>query len=111
MLDPDWRQRTQVKGDRACFYLTEAVKDGAAALFGPRADGDIHAAAVKVLSEQQAFDGDLKRRLRDAAGSGSQIERGRQLVADAIQEIGETSGLPTEATTSDASTEHARVPA
>jgi hypothetical protein len=82
-LDAGLARRNHVQGERICFYLTEAVKKGAAARFKARAIEDIYLAAVKMLSEAVGLVSDVQKKLRDAAKSGSQMERTRHLATPA----------------------------
>jgi hypothetical protein len=74
-LDPKWRKRIHVNGERVCFYAREAVKDGAAARFKGRADEGIYLRAVEMLSEPQNHGAPIRHALDDAARSGSTLDR------------------------------------
>jgi hypothetical protein len=80
-LDPDWRTRIHRSGDRVCFYLREAVKAGAPERFKGGADAPIYLAATDMLAQSTTFVSDLRKRLKDAASSGSRVEKGYRLNA------------------------------
>ena len=46
-LDPDWRDRTYIKGEAICFYLLETQKPGAALHF----QGTIEVLTLEVIDE------------------------------------------------------------
>jgi hypothetical protein len=78
-LDPEWRRRKHLQGERVCYFLREAVKDGAAARFEATANAEIVAAATQMLSEPENLGAYVRQRLRDAAQTDSRVDRARRL--------------------------------
>lgn len=74
-LDPDWRLRSQGEGEPVCFYLLEAVKDGAQGRFERSATGNIYSGVVRVLPEMVSTVGTLRRATERAKLSGSRMDR------------------------------------
>lgn len=80
-LDPEWRGRKHLQGERVCYFLREAVKDGARARFEATANAPIFAAASQMLSEQENLGAYVRQRLRDAAQAESRLDAAKRLAA------------------------------
>lgn len=50
-LEPNWKKRKHISGDRVCFYLIEAQKHGANAVFEVRSLTHLYEAMVMHTSE------------------------------------------------------------
>jgi hypothetical protein len=74
-LDPDWKKRSMTKDERVCFYLREAVKEGAQERFQGGIAEEIYFQAVDLLPEMLAHSGSLQKRLQKARTTGSKINR------------------------------------
>lgn len=75
-LDPDWKKRSMTKDERVCFYLREAVKDGAQERFQGGIAEEIYLQAVDLLPEMLAHSGALQKRLQRSQATGSKCDRG-----------------------------------
>lgn len=80
-LDSEWRRRKHLQGERVCYFLREAIKDGAAARFEATADVEIFAAATQMLAEPENLNAYVRQRLRDAEQTGSRLDSARHLQA------------------------------
>ncbi len=82
-LDQDWRKRSHIQNERVCGLLTENVKPGGEA----RLKGVLPAELVEQVVGQRgsiaARWGAIKRRLNDAATTGSRLENVEHLRAAA----------------------------
>ena len=78
-LDRDWRRRKHLQGERVCYFLREAVKDGAAVRFEATANAGIVAAATQMISEPKNLGAYVRQRLRDAAQTGSRQDSAKRL--------------------------------
>lgn len=74
-LDPDWKKRSMTKDDRVCFYLREAVKEGAQERFQGGIAEEIYFQAAGLLPEMLSHSGSLQKRLQKAKTTGSKINR------------------------------------
>lgn len=74
-LDAEWRKRTHLKGERVCFYLTEAVKDRAQGNFEGVRLGELYKVVAKVLPDITARYEPIKKALIRAANSGAKMTR------------------------------------
>ena len=74
-LDADWADRSMQSEDAVCFYLSEAVKDGAAARFEGAGLGEIFRQVTKVLPELVSSSGRICRTLERAKANGSRMDR------------------------------------
>lgn len=74
-LDRDWRKRVMLEEDSVCFYLSEAVKDEAEAVFDRRGLGEIFRVVsdcIRPMSERWSR---VRRALERAKLSGSRLAR------------------------------------
>lgn len=78
-LDLEWRRRNHLQGERVCYFLREAVKDGAATRFKATANEEIFAAATRMLSEPENLGAYVRQRLRDAAQTNSRVDSAKRL--------------------------------
>ena len=74
-LDHLWAHRSMQSEDPVCFYLSEAVKDGAEARFEGAGLGEIFHQVTKVLPEVVLSSGRIARTLERAGASGSRMNR------------------------------------
>ena len=74
-LDPNWQNVRHLKGERVCFYLCEAQKDGAEAIFRGRGLGKLHRLMVEVVPEISIRWRAIKNALAKAAKTGSRMNR------------------------------------
>ena len=74
-LDPDWRLRSHLKGERVCFYLSESVKDHAQANFEGVRLGELFEAIHRSTPEIISRHAPIKRALALAANSGARMTR------------------------------------
>ena len=78
--DPDWDRRVVRGADRTCFWLTEAVKAGAAERFEQSGHGDYFTKATNLLPAILASSTIMRSRLRSAEQTGPRL--GRQVGAN-----------------------------
>jgi len=74
-LDPNWRKRRHLKGERVCFYLCEAQKDGSEVIFGGRGLGKLFKLMVEATPDISTRWGTIKKALVKAAKTGSRMNR------------------------------------
>lgn len=74
-LDPDWRLRTHLKGERACAFLREAMKPGGRARLRGIVPREIAEKVSEVLPGVLSQYGHLRRALRRAAKMPSRLGR------------------------------------
>ena len=74
-LDPNWRKARHLKGERICFYLCEAQKVDAEAIFGGRGWGKLYRLMVEVTPDISTRWGTIKKALVKAAKTGSRLNR------------------------------------
>ena len=74
-LDPNWRKRRHLKGERVCFYLCEAQKGGSEAIFGGRGLGYLYRLMVEATPAISTRWGTIKKALVKAAKTGSRLNR------------------------------------
>ena len=84
-LDPEWPRARHLPGERVCLWLRELVKDGGEARIAQAASGEVAARAAEVLSSIVASNSDIRSKLRDAASTGTKLNKPR---APANQGIG-----------------------
>ncbi len=72
-LDPEWTNRTYLKGEPVCFYMLEYVKPGSRARFQGSTAEQIYDAISDVLPSMIARYAPLKRALMRAKKTGSRI--------------------------------------
>lgn len=74
-LDAKWANRSIQSEDAICFYLSEAVKDGAAVRFEGAGLGEMFRQVTKVLPELVSSSGRIRRTLERASLNGSRMDR------------------------------------
>jgi hypothetical protein len=74
-VDPDWRARRHLDGEPACYFLLEAVKDGAEARFQARSIEETRAAVLRVLPDMVSTVGAIRRAVESARRTGSRMDR------------------------------------
>lgn len=74
-LDPDWRLRTHLDGERVCFYLIEASKRGGRLPETPALPTEQRQAIVSLYPAIFSAYGVIRRRLRQTAKTGSRLGR------------------------------------
>jgi hypothetical protein len=74
-LDHLWANRSMQSEDPVCFYLSEAVKDGAEARFEGAGLGEIFHRVTEVIPELVMSSGRVRRTLERAQASGSRMDR------------------------------------
>ena len=73
-LDRDWQLRTHLKGESVCFYLREYVKQGGIARLRGYIPREMFKQIALVLPYIKSRHGNIKRRLENAAKTGSKID-------------------------------------
>jgi hypothetical protein len=74
-LDPDMFKRTMLCSDAVCYYLTEAVKPGAEAIFRERGRIELFELVCKFIQPMSERWGRIHRHLERARKSGSRMAR------------------------------------
>lgn len=74
-LDPHWQRRVMANDDPVCFYVSEAVKDGAKANFDWRGLGNLFVLVSEHIPAMSSRWGRLRRALERASKSGSRLAR------------------------------------
>jgi hypothetical protein len=74
-LDPNWRKARHLRGERICFYLCEAQKDGAEAIFRGRGLGELFKLMVEAAPDISVRWRTIKNALTKAAKTGSRMNR------------------------------------
>ena len=74
-LDPDWERRVMLSEDSVCFYLAEAVKADAEAVFMRRGLGELFKVVSEHVQPMSSRWGRIRRALERAKGTGSRIAR------------------------------------
>lgn len=74
-LDPEWRKRSHLKGERVCFYLAEAVKDHAQANFEGVRLGKLFEVVHRSIPEIISRHVPIKKALARAATCGARMTR------------------------------------
>lgn len=74
-LDGNWANRSIQSEDAICFYLSEAVKDGAEARFEGAGLGEIYFWVREVLPGVLSSSGRMRRAIERARASGSRMDR------------------------------------
>ncbi len=74
-LDADWRLRNHLKGERICFWLTEAVKPGGAARLRGVTARELAEKVLEVLPRIIARYGPIRRALSRSAKTGPRLGR------------------------------------
>ena len=81
-LDPDWRLRTHIQGERICLLLNEAVKHDAERNFTLAHRKELYLQVVAVLPAIQSRWGDIKRGLERAKRTGSRMRAPGALIRE-----------------------------
>ena len=74
-LDPDMFKRTMLRGEAVCYYLTEAVKPDAEAIFRERGRIELFELVSKFIQPMSECWGRIHRHLERARKSGSRMAR------------------------------------
>jgi malate/lactate dehydrogenase len=74
-LDPDWNKRVLMRDDSTCYYLTESVKQGAAAIFRSRGLGELYAVIAEATPAICSRHRRIETALNRAKESGSRMNR------------------------------------
>jgi len=74
-LDPNWRKARHLKGERICFFLCEAQKGGAEAIFGGRGFGDLYQVMLGATPDISNRWGAIRNALAKAAKTGSRMNK------------------------------------
>lgn len=80
-LDPEWRKRKHLKGERVCLYLTDAVKCGAEAIFRGAGRGKLYEVIQTHLPDIIAVHAPIKYAAQRAKKTGFRLEYKRELAA------------------------------
>jgi hypothetical protein len=74
-VDSKWNRRAVLNDDSICYYLLESAKDGAQARFEGAGLGEFYRRVVAVSPLMQERFSRIRRKVSDAAKSGSRMER------------------------------------
>jgi hypothetical protein len=74
-LEPNWRERQHLKGERVCFYLCEAKKDISEHRFRGKGLGKLYQLIVEAAPEISDRWEPIRKALRRAAETGSRMDR------------------------------------
>jgi len=74
-LDPNWRKRRHLKGERVCFYLCEAQKFDAEAIFRGRGLGELYRLMVEATLAISTRWGTIKNALAKAKETSSRMNK------------------------------------
>jgi hypothetical protein len=74
-LDPEWFKRKHLNGDRVCFYLIEAQKTNAKAIFDTCGRGYVFEAMQRVTPNIIERYSIIKRALEQSKKTGSRMAR------------------------------------
>ena len=74
-VDLDWRKRVMLKGEAVCFYLREAVKEGAEERFKGRHAEDMYLAANDAMHDMKRSVYPLKIALEKASKAPSKLDQ------------------------------------
>lgn len=74
-VDSDWRKRVMMKGEAVCFYLREAVKEGAETHFKGDPAEDMYLAANDAMHDMTTSVYPLKIALEKASKSQSKLRQ------------------------------------
>ena len=74
-IDPEWQKRKHISGDRVCFYLTEAQKPNAIAVFEVQGLGYLYEAMVIHTPEISQRHHTIKTALDKAKNTSSRMTR------------------------------------
>jgi len=74
-LDPEWRIRKHLDGERVCFYLTEFSKEAGKALLKEGLPREHYEALVRVYPEVITLSGPIRRQLKRSSKNPPRIGR------------------------------------
>lgn len=74
-LDENWQKRKHISGDRICFYLTEAQKPSAKAVFEVQGLGYLYDVMVRHASTISQRHNTIKTALHKAKNTSSRMAR------------------------------------
>lgn len=74
-LDPDVFKRAALNDEPVCYYLTEAVKSDAEAIFRRRGRSELYELISKLIQPMSARWGRIRRHLERAKSNGSRMAR------------------------------------
>ncbi len=74
-LDPNWRKACHLKGERICFYLCEAQKNGSEARFRDKGLEKLYQLMVEVAPDISIRWEPIRKVLKRAAKTGSRMNR------------------------------------
>ena len=74
-LDPDWRLRKHLEGEKACFYLTEFSKPAGKAILSRVLAGELYHTLVRVYPEVMSWPNPLRRQLKRSSKNPPRIGR------------------------------------
>jgi hypothetical protein len=74
-LDSIWRKRRHLKGERVCFYLCEAQKDGSEARFRGKGLEKLYQLMVEATPDISIRWEPIRKVLKRAAKTGSRMNR------------------------------------
>ena len=74
-LDPDWKKRTHLDGERVCYYLTEYSKEAARPILGAGLSREHYEQLVRVFPEIITQFGPIRRQLNRSSKNPPRIGR------------------------------------
>lgn len=74
-LDPEWQRARHLPGERVCLWLRELVKEGGEARVAHASSGEVAARVAEVLPAIVASSSDIRSKLRDAARTGTKLNK------------------------------------
>lgn len=74
-LDPEWQRARHLPGERVCLWLRELVKEGGGARVAHASSGEVAARVAEVLPSIVASNSDIRSKLRDAALTGTKLNK------------------------------------
>ena len=74
-IDSSWRKRKHLKGERVCFYLCEAQKDGSEYRFRGKGLGKLYQLIVEVTPDISVRWESIRQVLKRAKNTGSRMDR------------------------------------
>jgi hypothetical protein len=83
-LDPDRHKRVHLPGDRVCGLAAEAVKPGGEGRLRGSLSAEVVAQVVRAIPELQSRHSHIRKRLSDAAITGSRLDAAARMRAQPI---------------------------
>ena len=74
-LDPDWKLRKHLDGEKACFYLTEFAKPTGKAILSMVLAGELYETLVRVYPEVMSLPTPLRRQLKRSSKNPPRVGR------------------------------------